>query len=308
MRTTQDRIANHLHHRAKGLPLLNDIHQMDRLDRLIAEEQHLSDGQIHRVQLEIPTPNDDLLSERKPSRPSTPTPPTPPAATLTSPPKAPEASPKKPINNNPRTGATNNTTNNSNKQAKNVNNVKNVKPDKQSASPSASTSKALSKESNIANNTKQNPPSSKTLAPASPAASARANEVPGAGAVAHPETTAAKVAPSAKNKNPFDAISKENASQGISKLKFVKMSDLPQLSAEAAHIAEGRLLKEPTEAASSSGQGAVSKGDDVEEHKDRQPLVYDAAEKSALSFSYRNITILSTRSNMKYMHIGMTDY
>lgn len=43
-----------MYHRARGLPLLNDVHAQDRLDRLTEKEQHISNGEINQVDLEVP--------------------------------------------------------------------------------------------------------------------------------------------------------------------------------------------------------------------------------------------------------------
>ena len=93
--------------------------------------------------------------------------------------------------------------------------------------------------------------------------------------------------------NPFSSMAmKKDVTFGISKLKFIKMSDLEKVSAEASAVAEKRNLKQPT----LTGPGSGSVG--------ARPLVYASDEKSTLAFSYSETTCLSTRTNMKYMNIG----
>ena len=93
--------------------------------------------------------------------------------------------------------------------------------------------------------------------------------------------------------NPFSSMAmKKDVTFGISKLKFIKMSDLEKVSAEASAVAEKRNLKQPT--LTRPGSGSVG----------ARPLVYASDEKSTLAFSYSETTCLSTRTNMKYMNIG----
>lgn len=182
-----------MYHRARGLPLLNNVHAADRLDRLTEKEQHIFSGEINQVDLEVPVvpPEVEVLQVPAPS-PS-------------------------------HTGS-----------------HSHFHSDKKGVDSSSQKFEART------------------------------------------------------DPNPFSSMAmSKDVTFGISKLKFVKMSDLGKVSAEASAVAEKRILSQPTNISSPSAGS-----------KDPRPLVYASDQKNALAFSYSETTCLSTRTNMKYMNIG----
>lgn len=96
---------------------------------------------------------------------------------------------------------------------------------------------------------------------------------------------------SAKESLPFPSVQSlvgKDAVHGMAKLKFVKMGGLSQLSREV----QSSVL--PHKEAGSKEEAALM----------RKPLVFDSEEGPRFPESYRDITCLSTRTNMKYMNIG----